>query len=363
MVYTIREIAAAIGAEAFGDVDLAVGRLAEPADADPDDLALATNPRYAEALGKGRARAAMIWQGADWQDLGLSAAIVPPRPRFAMSALTRLMDPGQGLAAGIHETAIIDPTARLGRNVTIGPYAVVAADTEIGDNSVLGAFSHVGWQSHLGPDAVLREHASIGPRCRIGARFIAQPGARIGGDGFSYVTAEKSNVEEARETLGHQGDAAAQPWHRIHSLGGVEIGDDVEVGASSSIDAGTIRPTRIGNGTKIDSLVQIAHNVIIGRDCLVCACVGIAGSTVIGDNCVFAGQSGVADNLLIGDRVIATAGTKVLSNVPAGRMVMGYPATKMETQIESYKASRRLPRLLRDVAALKKAVFKADPSD
>jgi len=174
----------------------------------------------------------------------------------------------------------------------------------------------------------------------------------MGGDGFSFVTAAPSNVEKARETLGEGAlEVPEDPtWHRIHSLGGVMIGDDVEVGANACVDAGTIRPTRVGEGTKIDSLVQVGHNVVVGAHCLLCAQAGVAGSTVIGDRVVVGGKAGIADNIKIGDDVVLGGGSVVLSNVPAGRVMMGYPATKMQTHIESYKALRRLPRLLRDLS-------------
>ena len=139
-------------------------------------------------------------------------------------------------------------------------------------------------------------------------------------------------------------------WHRIHSLGGVEIGDEVEVGANSCVDAGTIRATRVGEGTKIDSLVQVGHNVVVGAHCLLCAQAGVAGSTVIGDRVVVGGKAGVADNLKVGHDVVLGGGTIVLSNVPAGRVMMGYPAVKMQSHIEGYKALRRLPRLIRDLS-------------
>ncbi|MEX0339773.1 MAG: UDP-3-O-(3-hydroxymyristoyl)glucosamine N-acyltransferase, partial [Arenibacterium sp.] len=170
-------------------------------------------------------------------------------------------------------------------------------------------------------------------------------------------------VENARKTLGDQGDAEAQSWMRIHSLGAVTIGNDVEIGANSTIDNGTIRNTVIGDGTKIDSLVQVGHNVRIGRDCLLCAQSGVAGSVEIGNNVVLGGQSGVGDNIKIGDRVIAAGATILLSNVPEGRVMMGYPAVKMDTFTETYKVLRRLPRLARDISDLKKAVFKPGSSD
>jgi UDP-3-O-[3-hydroxymyristoyl] glucosamine N-acyltransferase len=363
MRYTVREIATAIEAEAVGDVDLVISALSEPADAGPDDLALASNPKYADALARGAARAALLWAGADWQALGLSAAILPPRPRFAMSRLTAMMDPGHGFGTGIHPAAIVDPTARIGDEVTIGPGAVIGPEAVIGDRSVIGPLCYIGWKASLGPDAYLREHVSIGAGVVIGARFMAQPGVRIGGDGFSFVTPEKSGVEAVRESLGAQGDTQAQSWSRIHSLGAVVIGDDVEIGTNTAVDNGTIRPTRIGNRTKIDNLVHIAHNVVIGDDNLICGQVGLAGSVTVGNNVVMAGQVGVSDNLTIEDRVVLGASAKVLSSVRAGKVMLGYPATEMDKQIDSYKALRRLPRILRDFAELKKAVFKSGDSN
>ncbi len=363
MAYTIEQIAAALGAEAFGETGLEIDGLAEPTDATSRHLAMAMKPEYAKHLADGAARAAMVWDGADWQAMGLEAAIVTPRPRYALSGLTSMMDPGQGWADGIHRTAVVHDSAELGPGVTIGPLAVICADAKIGAGTVIGPQSFVGTQAQIGTMGFLREGVRIGARVVIGERFIAQPGSVVGGDGFSYVTPEKSTVEQARQTLGDLGEARSQSWTRIHSLGGVRIGDDVELGANCTIDRGTIRDTRIGNGTKIDNLVMIGHNVEIGTDCLLCGHVGIAGSTRIGNNVVLAGQTGVSDNIFIGDNVITGGGTIVLSNIPAGRMMLGYPAMKMETTMEVFKGLRRLKRLFSDVAELKKEVPKPETSD
>ncbi|KIN64992.1 UDP-3-O-acylglucosamine N-acyltransferase [Sulfitobacter noctilucicola] len=359
MSYTIAEIAKSLGAEAAGDTSLVIARAAEPQSAGQDDLALAIDPKYAEGLADGSARAAMLWPGADWQALGLKAAIFPARPRYAMSGMTRMLDQGQGFAKGVHPSAIIDPTAVLGDDVSVGPLAIVSAGARIGNGSVIGPHAFVGVDVVLGEQAYLREHVSIGARVTIGARCILQPGARIGGDGFSFVTAEPSTVESARKTLGDQGEASAQPWIRIHSLGSVTIGNDVEIGMGCTIDCGTIRNTTIGDDTKLDNQVHLGHNVSIGSNCLICGQVGIAGSARIGNNVVMAGQVGVNDNIFVGDGVIAGGGTKLMSNVPAGRTMLGYPATQMDKQVEQYKALRRLPRMLREVAELRKAVFKS----
>jgi UDP-3-O-[3-hydroxymyristoyl] glucosamine N-acyltransferase len=185
----------------------------------------------------------------------------------------------------------------------------------------------------------------------------------LGGDGFSFVTPQKSQVEVARESLGAARERAEeQSWVRIHSLGGLVIGDDVEVGVNSTIDRGTISDSEVGDGTKIDNLVHIGHNCRIGRDCLICGQVGFAGSVVMGDRVVLGGKCGVSDNITIGNDVIAAGASKLFTNVPAGRMVMGHPAVKMDTHVEMYKALRRLPRLARIVAELQKAVSKPDKS-
>ncbi|MCA0873408.1 UDP-3-O-(3-hydroxymyristoyl)glucosamine N-acyltransferase [Seohaeicola saemankumensis] len=359
MTHTIRQIAEALDAAFWGDGDFVIERAAEPASAGTTDLALAMSPKYAGDLDKGQAQAAMLWPDADWQAMGLRAAITVPRPRAAMAGLTAMMDPGQGFGVGIHPSAVIDPSASLGAGVSVGPLAVIGAEARIGAGSVIGAHCFIGHQVVVGENAFLREMVSIGARARIGDRFIAQPGARIGSDGFSFVTPEVSTVENVRKTMGDQGDAKAQSWVRIHSLGAVVIGDDVELGANCTIDNGTIRDTTIGNGCKLDNQVHLGHNVQVGNDCLFAGQCGVSGSVKFGNNVVMGGQCGVADNLFVGDGVILAGGTKVLSNVPAGRVMMGYPAVKMETHTEIYKAQRRLPRMARDLDTVKKAVSKA----
>ncbi|TNC69515.1 UDP-3-O-(3-hydroxymyristoyl)glucosamine N-acyltransferase [Rubellimicrobium roseum] len=349
---TIAEIAEALGAEAAGDMTLRVSHASEPASAGSSDLALALAPTWAEALGQGRARAAVLWPGADWRALGLQAAIFAPRGRLAMAGLTRLLDEVP-FPPGVHPSAIVDPTARLGEGVGVGPLTVVGPGAEIGDGTRIGPHVTIAAGVRLGPGGVVHSGVRLGRRVVIGARAILQPNAVIGGDGFSFVTREPAYVEIVRETMGKGSLPAIEDptWHRIHSLGGVTIGDDVEVGAGTTIDAGTIRPTRIGDGTKIDNLVMLAHNVVVGRHCLLCGQAAVAGSSVLGDRVVMGGRAAVGDNITIGDDVVLTANTGVLSNVPAGRVMMGYPATRMDLQIESYKALRRLPRVLRDLAA------------
>ena len=364
MSHTIKEIAAALGAEAFGAVDLEVTSLAEPTVAGADQLALAMSEKFIDGLAEGQARAAVLSAGTDWQALGLQAAILVSRPRYALAGLTTAMDAGPQIAPGHHATAVIDPSAEIGDGAAIGPFVVIGAGAKLGANAKIAEHVSIGAGAVIGDDAVIHAGARIGARVSVGDRVFIQPGAVIGGDGFSFVTPEKSTVETARESLGKaDAPAEAQSWTRIHSLGSVTIGDDVEIGANSAIDRGTISNTEIGDGTKLDNLVHIGHNVRIGRDCLICGQVGSAGSVVIGDRVVLGGQCGLSDNITIGDDVVAAGATKIYSNVPAGRMLMGAPAVKMDTQVEIYKAMRRLPRVMKTVDALQKAVFKRDQND
>ena len=362
MSFTVQEIAAALEAEVFGAAELSVTGASEPASAGPDDLALAMDPKYADGLAKGQARAAIVWQGADWQALGLEAAIVVPRPRYAMSGLTTLMDPGPEIAGGVHPSAVVDATAQIGTAAAIGPLVVIGPRAKIGTNARIASHTHIAEDALIGDDALILTGVKIGARVQIGDRFICQPGAVIGSDGFSFVTPDKSRVEEARESLGKDTEAKNASWTRIHSLGTVEIGDDVEIGANTCIDRGTIRATKIGNRTKLDNLVHIGHNVEVGEDTLLCGQVGVAGSTKIGNRVVMGGQCGVSDNIFVGDDVVAGGATKMMSKVPAGRVVLGYPAMKMEQFIEAGQNWRRLPRLMQDVKEIKKAVSN-DPKD
>lgn len=356
-------IAEALGARLDGDGSIPITGASEPALCGRSDLALAMDPKYASGLSAGAARAAILWDGANRADHGLEAALFVGRPRLAMAHLSRLFDPGPEIASGIHPSAIIDPTAQIGEGARIGPLTVIGRGVRIGKGARITGQATISEDAVLGDDALLFSGVRIGARVVIGDRVILHPGVVIGGDGFAFVTPEKSGVEKARETLGDRGDITEQIWTRLHSLGSVEIGDDVEIGANSTVDRGTIRATRVGRGTKIDNLVQVGHNVEIGEDCLLCGLVGIAGSTKVGNRVVLAGQVGVNDNIFIGDDVVAGGASKIFTNVPSGRVILGYPAVKMTTHVETYKALRRLPRLLRDVAALKKAVSLTDQSD
>lgn len=353
---TIADLAKALEGRLWGDGSIAVLGAAEPEDAAPNQIALATGAAY---LGKLKAGGiALLAEGTDPQAYGLRAAVLVARPRLAMAGLTRSFDPAQGPALGIHPSAVVAESAQIGAGAAIGPFVVIGEDVVIGQNARIHSHVSIGDKAVIGDDALIHAGARICHRVTIGDRFIMHPNAVVGSDGFSFVTPEVSGVEEIRDNLGQRAEIRQQHWTRIHSLGGVEIGHDVEMGAGACIDRGTIRATRIGNGCKIDNHVQIGHNCQVGEDCLFAGQCGIAGSTRIGNRVVLGGKVGVSDNIFIGDDVIAGGGTDIYTNVPAGRVILGSPAVKMETQIEAQKNIRRLPRLYAQVSQLQETVKK-----
>lgn len=356
MALTVAELAQALGGRLWGQGDLPVNGAAEPADAEPDLIAIATAPKYAESVRPGGI--ALLAEGMDPEALGLKAAVIVTRPRLALAGLTRGFDPAPTPARGIHPTAVVAPSAQIGLGAAIGPFVVIGEGVRIGTNARIASHVSIGDRTVIGDDALIHAGARIAHDVTIGDGFIMHPNASVGADGFSFVTPEVSGVEEIRHNLGVRTEVKAQHWTRIHSLGGVAIGDNVEIGALASVDRGTIRATRIGSGTKIDNQVQVGHNVTVGEDCMLCGQVGIAGSTRIGNRVVLGGKVGVSDNIFVGDDVIAGGGTDIYTNVPAGRVILGSPAVKMETHVEIQKGIRRLPRLYTQVAQLQETVKK-----
>ncbi|MEM7440910.1 MAG: UDP-3-O-(3-hydroxymyristoyl)glucosamine N-acyltransferase [Pseudomonadota bacterium] len=358
MAISIKEMAAELGLEAAGDLDIRIIGASEPSTARPDQLALAMDPSYAVALETSEAQTAVVWTGADWQSLGLKAAIFAPRARLALAGVTRRFDRPPEVTPGVHATAIIEEGAQIGADAAIGPYVIIGARARIGDRAHIAAHCVIGEDTELGDDALLHPGVRIGARITVGNGFISQAGTAIGADGFAYVTQEPGAVEEARAARAVSQDTHTGGYKRIYSIGSIVIGDDVEMGANCAIDRGTVANTVIGNGTKLDNLVHVGHNVQVGEHCLLCGQVGIAGSAVVGDRCVLGGQVGVADHVTIGADVVAAGKSGISSNVPPGRVMMGNPAMRMDLNVEAYKALRRLPRAMSKLARVEKAVFK-----
>ena len=344
--YTTQAIAQAVDGRLIGDGNIIIERVAHPADIRSErDLALAVDIKLVPLLMESRARAAVISHEAEIEPGLVDACIVIDRPRLAMAKLTSLFSEKVVIAGGIHPTVIIEDGAQLGENVTIGAHSYVGAGAAIGADSVLHP------QTYIGPDAVIGRNALIYPGVRIGARVqlgdrcIVHFNASIGADGFSFVTPQAGSVESVRAT----GTVIAtnRELVRIASLGSVIIGDDVEIGANTSIDRGTIASTRIGKGTKIDNQVQIGHNVTVGENCMLCGRVGIAGSAVIGDRVVLGGATGVADHVKIGDDAVAMAMSGIAGNVPARAVVGGMPAAPRERVLENYFYFNRIKHFMK----------------
>ncbi|MEO0344401.1 MAG: UDP-3-O-(3-hydroxymyristoyl)glucosamine N-acyltransferase [Pseudomonadota bacterium] len=347
MTYSISEIAAALSAAFWGDGDLPIEGVAQPDQARAKDLALAMDPKFAAAIPLGSAKAAVLWDGADPAVFGLSAAIFAPRSRYALAGVTRMFIQSPALNAGIHPSAVIDPSAEIGNGASIGPFTAIGKNVTIGANARIYSHCSIADDTAIGADALIYSGVHIGPRVKIGRDFVCQSGAVIGADGFSYVTPQPNAVEQARASGVISAQDSDNAFVRIDSLGGISIGDRVEIGANASLDRGTLVDTEIGDGTKLDNQVHIGHNVKIGQDCLLCGQVGVAGSTVVGDRVVLGGQVGVADHLTVGSDVVVAGKSAVSSNVPAKRVMMGNPAMRMDLNVESYKALRRLPRILK----------------
>jgi UDP-3-O-[3-hydroxymyristoyl] glucosamine N-acyltransferase len=333
----LREFAEAVGGQIVGPgEDFEIQGLTTLEEAKAGEISFVTHERYVPAAQKTQA----------------SALIVPEQMAIAGKTCVVLKEPWRGVlyllerfypadAAiyfdGIHPTAVVAPTAQLGAGVRVGPHAVVGPRVRIGAGTIIeagcvvGPDVEIGERCHLHPNVVI-EHGTC-----IGHRVIIQAGAVIGGDGFKY------------EVIGGK-------WTRIPQVGRVVIEDDVEIGANTTIDRASFTETRIGAGTKIDNLVQIAHNVKIGRDCVIVAQVGIAGSSSVGDGSILAAQVGIADNLKLGRGVRVMARSGVKDHIGDGQTVLGAPARPFRLAARIMAAEAKLPDLVSEVARLSEIV-------
>lgn len=340
---TLAEIADALGGALTGDGGLVVRRVVHPAAAESgDDLALAIEKDAAAALDGSKSRAAVVAAGT-MPPARIDAYVTVERGRYALARLLALFEIPPHAAAGVHPSAVVEPSAKLGAQVAIGPFAYVGPDAVIGDGSVLLSHVSVGAGARVGAHCRIHPGARIGERVVIGDRVILQHNVSLGSDGFSYATPEPGSVETARATGRVEGRNTAIA--RIPSLGTVILGDDVEIGANTAVDRATIGATVIGAGTKIDNLVQVAHNVTIGENCLICGNVGISGSAKIGNRVVMAGGSGVADHLSIGDDTIVMGNAAVATDLPAGGLFVGQPAIARDEFFRQFRNIKRLGRM------------------
>jgi UDP-3-O-[3-hydroxymyristoyl] glucosamine N-acyltransferase len=343
-----RAVAAALAARIVGDADRDLARAVHPAEArDPADLAVALTPDTLRALADTRAELVLVAEGSKIPEARFRTILFAPLSRATLSEATSMFSRRPAAAPGVHPTAVVAPDATIGADVSIGPFCVIGPGAAIGARSVLLSQATVSDGAVIGEDCLIFAGVRIGMACRVGDRVVIHHNASIGADGFSFLPAVPGAAEAARSgEKDAAGNGQRNPLLKIHSLGNVEIGDDVEIGALTAIDRGTLRPTRIGHGTKIDDLVMIGHNVQIGMDCMLCGQVALAGSVMIGDRAVLGGRVAVADHLTVGAGAVLGGGSLVGTNVPAGAVYLGVPAVPREEALDNLKLLRRVRRFL-----------------
>jgi UDP-3-O-[3-hydroxymyristoyl] glucosamine N-acyltransferase len=335
---TTGTIAASIGAELIGPSHLVITEVDSIEHAGPGALTFIRSGRYASQWSQSRATAALVTRGVPvaGHDPVRRALLIVDNADVAMLGLLRLFSPERrSPAPGVHPTAVVDASATVGQGVHIGPYCTVGAGATIGDGSVLVAHVFLGDNTSIGPITTLHPGVRVLDGCTIGSACIIWPNTVIGADGFGYLPAPDG-----------------RGYLKIPHIGGVTIGDGVEIGAGTCIDRGKFGQTTVGDGTKIDNLVQIGHNCHIGRACILCGMCGLAGSVTLGDGAVIAGAVGITDNITIGARSTITAKSAVMCNVPPGQVWFGYPARPHLEHKRALALMYKLPALNRAVRAI-----------
>ncbi|MDT8369178.1 MAG: UDP-3-O-(3-hydroxymyristoyl)glucosamine N-acyltransferase [Longimicrobiales bacterium] len=340
---TLADLSTRVGGRTDGDGALRVDAVLPLDRAGSSDLAPVSDAKYLPSVPASAAGALLVAERLVDRVAEIDARprVVVRDPHAALIPLLRHLDPTPRHPPGVHPTAVIEEGVSLGEGVSVGPYAVLEEGCAIGAGSRVGAHCVIGRGARIGEDGYLHPHVVVYAGCEIGARAVIHAGARIGSDGFGFA------VGEGRS-------------RKIPQVGRAILGDDVEVGANTTIDRGSLGDTEVGDGVKFDNLVHIAHNVRVGADGFFAALVGIAGSTRIGARVRMGGQSGAVGHLDLPDDLSVGAASKLLGDLdPGDRRVMGYPAGAGDEVARVWAAQRRLPDLLRRVRALERAVGKA----
>jgi UDP-3-O-[3-hydroxymyristoyl] glucosamine N-acyltransferase len=334
MPFTVSEIAERVGGEVIGDGSAKLTGLTSADRAKSGDLTFAEKETYFAAAEQSPATAIIV---AGEFTSEKKVVIRVANARVAVARLLPLFYPHVQYPAGIDSSAIIDDSAQIDPTAHIGPNCVVGSRVKLGARSVLMGGNHVGSDCQIGDDVCLFPNVVIYAQSQIGHRVTIHAGTVIGSDGYGYV------FDEGRH-------------RKILQIGNVIIGDDVEIGANSAIDRGALGATVIGPGTKIDNLVHVAHNVIIGGHCLVMGQVGFAGSTRLGDYCVIASQSGISGHLKLGNQAMVGAKSGVMRDIPDKGKVLGIPAAPDKQAKRQMIAVTQLPELIRRTRELEKQV-------
>lgn len=326
---TLAQVAELTGGTVVGDPDRRVGDLLPLEQAGPGELGFLSDRRYLRFLEGSLAEALLVARGLAELIPPETSAVVVGDPHHALAVLVDRFHPLPSSLPGIHPTAVFGRGVRLGSHVTVGPYVVVGDDVVLGDRVVLSPHVVVGDGSQIGDGSVLHPHVVLYAGSRIGREVILHAGVRVGVDGFGYVF--------------HEGQ-----HRKVRQVGGCAVEDRVEIGANSCIDRGSIGRTTVGEGSKLDNLVHVGHNVRIGPLALLVAQVGVAGSSRVGKGAVLGGQVGVSGHLEIGEGARVGAQAGVIGDVPPGETVSGYPARPHRSYLQAMATLFRLPGLLRD---------------
>jgi UDP-3-O-[3-hydroxymyristoyl] glucosamine N-acyltransferase len=327
----LQQIADELDCRLEGDGAIEIRGVAGIEDAGPGDLTFFTNAKYAPALRTTRASAVIMGETAEAAPCAMLRA---RHPYLAFARAVGLFEDPWRPAPGVHPLAWIAEGVTLGPDVSVGPFAAIGDGTRVGARTIIHAHATIARQVEIGEDCIVHARVSIRERIRLGDRVVLQDGVVVGSDGFGF----------ARRSDGTH--------HKIPQIGAVVIENDVEVGANTTIDRPAVGQTRIGAGTKIDNLVQIAHGVTIGKNVLLAAQVGVAGSVTIEDEVTLAGQVGVAGHITIGKGVLATAQSGIPNSVEPGAFVSGYPAISNRDWLRASAIFRKLPELRKRIADL-----------
>ncbi len=334
MAFTVSQIAERVRGEVLGDGAVEITGIASADRAKTGDLTFAEKETYFAAAEQSQAAAILV---TGEFTSAKKVLIRVPNTRVAVARLLPVFFPPDQHPSGIHPSAILDGSVQIDPTAHIGPNCVVGARVRLGARSVLMCGNHVGRDCQIGDDVCLFPNVVIYPQTQIGHRVAIHAGTVIGSDGYGYV------FDEGRH-------------RKVLQVGHVIIHDDVEIGANAAIDRGALGPTVIGQGTKIDNLVHVAHNVTIGRHCLVMGQVGFAGSTRLGDYCVIASQSGIAGHLTLGNQATVGAKSGVMRDIPDKGTVLGIPAAPDKQAKRQMIAIQQLPELIRRMRELEKQV-------
>lgn len=334
---TTTQVAELLGGRVEGDPDLPVSGIAPIEQANPDELGFLAQRKYLQFVSVTNAKAVLVSEALSDQAEGIPSRVVVKEAHLALPVLLAAFYPEAEPEASIHPTAVFEKGVVLGEKVSVGPYAVLGKGVEVGDGARIGPHVVIGDGSVVGPGSVLHPHVVLYPGTRLGSRVVLHSGVRLGVDGFGYVPMDGVN-------------------RKVPQVGACVVEDDVEIGANSCVDRGSIGRTIVGEDTKLDNLVHLAHNVQVGKGVLMAAMVGIAGSTRIGDHCMFGGQSGAVGHLEIGAGSRASAQAGITGDLGPKQTVMGFPARNQRDYLKAMGNAYKLPETLRRLGQLESQV-------